>query len=147
MSDTGKTVARRSVYVGEHVENTGPNAIPVIIARRRGFPISWALSSELDERESQRRIPILVQTWGKIYISHKKIRIIPEKFFQKLGGISIKRVETFKSSVKRTIEKARENVTTYGYHFFSRSDSLRESQAELEEHKVQESWEHQQQMK
>ena len=27
-------------------------------------------------------------------------------------------METFKRNVKRTIEKARENVTTYGYHFF-----------------------------
>ena len=40
ISDTGNTVARRSEYVGEHVENTGPSAAPVTIARRSGFPIS-----------------------------------------------------------------------------------------------------------
>lgn len=39
MSDTGNTVARRSVYVGEHVENTGPSAAPVTMARSIGLSI------------------------------------------------------------------------------------------------------------
>lgn len=39
-SDTGNTVARRRVYVGEQVEKTGPSATPVAIALTRGDPIS-----------------------------------------------------------------------------------------------------------
>ena len=40
ISDTGKTVARRSEYVGEQVENTGPSAAPVAIALSAGDQIS-----------------------------------------------------------------------------------------------------------
>jgi hypothetical protein len=40
----------------------------------------------------------------------------PERYFQKLCGIPTKRVDAFRSTVKRTTETASEEVTTYGYH-------------------------------
>ena len=53
-------------------------------------------------------------------------RIPPETYFQKDEGISMKRVVTFRSTVKSTIESASESVTRYGYHFcFSVSDPAR----------------------
>ena len=51
-SDTGNTVARRNAYVGEQVENTGPSAAPVAIARRSGDSISCAVSRDAFAREN-----------------------------------------------------------------------------------------------
>ena len=50
----------------------------------------------------------------------------PERYFQKLDGISMKSVDTLRRTVKSTTEIARESVTTYGYHFcFSERDPAR----------------------
>lgn len=51
MKDTGKTVARRSVYVGEQVEKTGQSTAPVTIALKNGFQISCTVSSFLFDFE------------------------------------------------------------------------------------------------
>jgi hypothetical protein len=54
------------------------------------------------------------------------MRIPPERDFQKLCGISMKIVETFRTTVKSTIDNASENITRYGYHFcFSPSEPAR----------------------
>lgn len=59
-------------------------------------------------------------------MSQRAMRIPPERYFQKLCGISIKIVETLRTTVKRTIETASENITRYGYHFcFSESEPAR----------------------
>lgn len=56
----------------------------------------------------------------------RKRRIHPEKYFQNHGGISIKRVDTLRSTVKITTESASEKMMICGYHFpFSPSDPAR----------------------
>jgi hypothetical protein len=59
-------------------------------------------------------------------MSQRNIRITPERYFQKLCGISIKIVEAFKTTVNRIIDTASESITRYGYHFcFSPSEPAR----------------------
>ena len=50
-------------------------------------------------------------------MSPRSMSIPPERYFQKLCGISIKSVDTFRSTVNNTTEIASEKVTKYGYHF------------------------------
>ena len=66
MNDTGKTVASRSVYVGEHVEKTGQSTAPVTTARKNGFQIFCALSSLLLDLENCNTSPIRDHTCGNI---------------------------------------------------------------------------------
>ena len=100
------------------MENTGHNAIPVTTARKNGDDISWALSSTWFEWENEDLATIHIQICGNMYINPSIKRILPERYFQNDEGISIKRVLTLSKTVKNTIEKARESVTIYGYHFF-----------------------------
>lgn len=52
--------------------------------------------------------------------------IIPERYFQKELGISIRTVEALRNTVNNTIESANDRVITYGYHhFFSTNDPAR----------------------
>ena len=58
-----------------------------------------------------------------MYINPSIKRTLTERYFQNDEGISIKSVLTLSKTVKSTIEKARESVTTNGYHFlFSERD-------------------------
>jgi hypothetical protein len=51
-------------------------------------------------------------------MNQRNMRIPPERYFQKLCGTSMKRVDTFRRTVNSTTESASESVTIYGYHFF-----------------------------
>ncbi len=116
IKDTGNTVARSNEYVGEQLENTGPRAAPVNMARR--FPestfavrprFSWNL-------EDPALVVMRAQAWGNTYVSQRKRIIMLETYFQILGGIPRRMVDAFKRIVKSTIERARESVTINGYH-------------------------------
>jgi hypothetical protein len=49
INEAGKTVARRRIYVGEQLENTGPSANHVSIARRTGEDASCIVSKCFSE--------------------------------------------------------------------------------------------------
>ena len=40
----------------------------------------------------------------------------PERYAQKYDGISIKRIDTLRSTVKSTTDRAKDSVTSTGYH-------------------------------
>jgi hypothetical protein len=61
-----------------------------------------------------------------MYTNPRIIRIPHERIFQNDDGISIRRVDAFRITVKSTTESANESVTRYGYHhFFSVNEPAR----------------------
>lgn len=61
-------------------------------------------------------------------MSPRKNIITHDTYVQTPEGISRRRVDALRSAVKSTIERASENVTTYGYHLlFSPIDQARMS--------------------
>ena len=115
MKLTGKTVARINPYVGEQLANTGPSAAP--IARSPAQPcFSPAFSNSLSELPLRFSFKeILFQILGNKVISPKKITIPPLIYFQTIGSILIKAVETFNNKVKITIDEANARVIRSGF--------------------------------
>ena len=70
--------------------------------------------SEFLDRPSDK--DILFQRSGKSVIRPKKTTMPPEIYFQTIGSIPIKTVETLSSSVKAIIEKAKAKVILKGFH-------------------------------
>jgi hypothetical protein len=114
--DAGKTDARMTKYVGEHVEKTGPSAAPTKASPQKLcclMPFPRSLLESVDSLESPGTFS---QSDGKRSVSPKIIRMPPERYVQNSGGIIMKAVDAFSRYVKRIMETANEPTTIYGVH-------------------------------
>lgn len=107
---TGNMLAITIKYVGLQVENTGPSAEPTITSPQKLF-LELPLPSIILNFILNFARKLEDQILGKIVINPRIIMSPPDKYFQVLSGMFIKRELAFNSKVNTITDTPSESIT------------------------------------
>ena len=113
---TGRTDARMTKYVGEHVLKMGPSDAPTIASPHKDFCINPVPINLFDDAAACAKPGIDSHTEGNTSVMPNRNKMPPEMYVHTSGGTITNAVETLSMKVNAMTESAKDPTTTYGVH-------------------------------